>query len=140
MASNDLTLPDVFCVPDAGKSTDHVTALRVDGRASFGQSPPHSEPQLRELRGHLKIPIDTRDAYGVAGTPTRSSNRLQRLRSSTHPALERAPGPRLRQPAVLALLQISRSSVQLAQVGTAQSVFQVQCARSIPWPGRSLPP
>lgn len=41
----------------------------------------------------------------LAQDTTRTSNRLRGLLTSTHPALERVLGSRLRHPAVLALLQ-----------------------------------
>ena len=53
----------------------------------------------------------------LAGDATRISNRLRGLLTSIHPALERVLGPRLRHPAVLALLQVFGSPAALAQAG-----------------------
>jgi hypothetical protein len=57
----------------------------------------------------------------LARDATRTSNRLRRLLTSIRPARERVPGPRLRHPAVLALLQTYRSPTQPARAGTEQN-------------------
>lgn len=56
----------------------------------------------------------------LAADATRTSNRLHGLLTSIHPALERVPGPRLRYPAVLALLQTHGCPAALAAAGTGQ--------------------
>lgn len=53
----------------------------------------------------------------LATDATRISNRLRGLLTSIHPALEHVLGPRLRHPAVLALLQTYGSPAALAQAG-----------------------
>lgn len=58
----------------------------------------------------------------LAGESTRTSNRLRGLLTQIHPSLERALGPRIAHPAVLALLQRYGSPEDLKAAGTRRIV------------------
>lgn len=78
----------------------------------------HSIDPNESVRAELTMILGHDD--DPAQDATRTPNRLRGLLTSIHPALERVLGPRLRHPAVLALLQTFGSPAQLAQAGTEQ--------------------
>ncbi|SED90252.1 Transposase IS116/IS110/IS902 family protein [Streptomyces sp. 3213] len=91
---------DAFVIADAARTMPHL--LR-------------SITPDESVRAELAMVLGHDD--DLAGDATRISNRLRGLLTSIHPALERVLGPRLRHPAVLALLQAFGSPAALAQAG-----------------------
>ena len=80
----------------------------------------HSIDPDESVRAELTMVLGYDD--DLAQDATRTSNRLRGLLTSIHPALERVLGPRLRHPAVLALLQIFGSLAALAQASTGELI------------------
>lgn len=79
---------DAYVIADAARTMPHLL---------------HAIDPDESVRAELTLVLGHDDH--LAQDATRTSNRLRRLLTSIHPALERVLGPRLRQPAVLALLQ-----------------------------------
>ncbi|MDQ0955402.1 transposase [Streptomyces phaeochromogenes] len=94
---------DAYVIADAARTMPHLL---------------HSLDVGESVRAELTMVLGHDD--DLAQDATRTSNRLRGLLTSIHPALERVLGPRLRHPAVLALLQAFGSPAQLAQAGTEQ--------------------
>lgn len=94
---------DAYVIADAARTMPHLL---------------HSIEADESVRAELTMVLGYDD--DLAQDATRTSNRLRGLLTSIHPALERVLGPRLRHPAVLALLQTYGSPAQLAQAGTEQ--------------------
>jgi transposase len=94
---------DAYVIADAARTMPHLL---------------HSIDPAEGVRAELTMVLGYDD--DLAQDATRTSNRLRGLLTSIHPALERVLGPRLRHPAVLALLQTFGSPDQLAQAGTEQ--------------------
>jgi transposase len=94
---------DAYVIADAARTMPHLL---------------HSIEVEDSVRAELTMVLGHDD--DLATDATRTSNRLRGLLTSIHPALERIAGPRLRHPAVLALLQTYGSPNQLAQAGTEQ--------------------
>ncbi|QOV33528.1 IS110 family transposase [Streptomyces ferrugineus] len=94
---------DAYVIADAARTMPHLL---------------HSIDPDESVRAELTMVLGHDD--DLAQDATRTSNRLRGLLTSIHPALERVLGPRLRHPAVLALLQAYGSPAQLAQAGTEQ--------------------
>ncbi len=94
---------DAYVIADAARTMPHLLRA-IDPDES--------------VRAELTMVLGHDD--DLAQDATRTSNRLRGLLTSIHPALERVLGPRLRHPAVLALLQTFGSPTQLAQAGTEQ--------------------
>jgi len=100
--------------PGSGK-TDARDALVIFDAA---RTMPHLLRSItpdESVRAELAMVLGHDD--DLAGDATRISNRLRGLLTSIYPALERVLGPRLRHPAVLALLQAFGSPAALAQAG-----------------------
>ncbi|MFG3289142.1 IS110 family transposase [Streptomyces sp. NPDC048179] len=94
---------DAYVIADAARTMPHLL---------------HSIEADESVRAELTMVLGHDD--DLAQDATRTSNRLRGLLTSIHPALERVLGPRLRHPAVLALLQTYGSPAQLAQAGPEQ--------------------
>lgn len=94
---------DAYVIADAARTMPHLL---------------HSIDPDESVRAELTMVLGHDD--DLAQDATRTSNRLRGLLTSIHPALERVLGPRLRHPAVLALLQTFGSPAQLAQAGTEE--------------------
>ncbi|MEU6259750.1 IS110 family transposase [Streptomyces sp. NPDC047043] len=91
---------DAYVIADAARTLPHLL---------------HSIEPEDSVRAELTMILGHDD--DLAGDATRTSNRLRGLLTSIHPALERVLGPRLRHPAVLALLQDFGSPAALAEAG-----------------------
>ncbi|WP_409058833.1 IS110 family transposase [Streptomyces sp. SYP-A7185] len=96
---------DAHVIADAARTLPHLL---------------HSIDVDESVRAELTMVLGHDD--GLAQDATRTSNRLRGLLTSIHPALERILGPRLRHPAVLALLQTFGSPAALAQAGTQELI------------------
>lgn len=110
---------DAYVIADAARTMPHLL---------------HSIDPDESVRAELTMVLGHDD--DLAQDATR--NRLRGLLTSIRPALERFLGPRLRHPAVLALLQVYGSPTQLAQAGTEQ-IAQVMLRAAdaqCPHPGR----
>ncbi|MFF0011369.1 IS110 family transposase [Streptomyces sp. NPDC005374] len=94
---------DAYVIADAARTMPHLL---------------HTIEAEESVRAELTMVLGYDD--DLAQDATRTSNRLRGLLTCIHPALERVLGPRLRHPAVLALLQTYGSPDQLAQAGTGQ--------------------
>jgi transposase len=107
------------CHPGTGK-TDARDAYVIADAARTMPHLLHSIDPAEGVRAELTMVLGYDD--DLAQDATRTSNRLRGLLTSIHPALERVLGPRLRHPAVLALLQTFCSPAQLAQAGTEELI------------------
>jgi len=101
---------DAYVIADAARTMPHLL---------------HTIDPAESVRAELTMVLGYDD--DLAQDATRTSNRLRGLLTSIHPALERVLGPRLRHPAVLALLQTFGSPAALAQAGT-EAITQVMLA------------
>ncbi|GAA2344134.1 IS110 family transposase [Streptomyces kunmingensis] len=102
---------DAYVIADAARTLPHLL---------------HSIEPEDSVRAELTMVLGHDD--DLAGDATRTSNRLRGLLTSIHPALERVLGPRLRHPAVLALLQDFGSPAALAEAGTEQMIHVMLAA------------
>ncbi|MFG2794926.1 IS110 family transposase [Streptomyces sp. NPDC048419] len=107
------------CHPGTGK-TDARDAYVIADAARTMPHLLHSIEADESVRAELSMVLGYDD--DLAQDATRTSNRLRGLLTSIHPALERVLGPRLRHPAVLALLQTFGSPAALAQAGTEELI------------------
>ncbi|WP_217558953.1 IS110 family transposase [Streptomyces sp. GbtcB6] len=96
---------DAFVIADAARTMPHLL---------------HSIDPAEHVRAELTMVLGYDD--DLAQDATRTSNRLRGLLTSIHPALERVLGPRLRHPAVLALLETFGSPAALAQADTEELI------------------
>jgi transposase len=96
---------DAYVIADAARTMPHLL---------------HSIEADESVRAELTMVLGYDD--DLAQDATRTSNRLRGLLTSIHPALERVLGPRLRHPAVLALLQTFGSPAALAQADTGELI------------------
>lgn len=96
---------DAYVIADAARTLPH-TLRRVD----VGE----------EVLAELKMLVGFDD--DLAAEATRVTNRLRGLLTQIHPALERAIGPRITHPAVLALLERFGSPQDLRKAGRRQLV------------------
>jgi transposase len=102
---------DAYVIADAARTLPHLL---------------HSIEPVDSVRAELTMVLGYDD--DLAQDATRTSNRLRGLLTSIHPALERVLGPRLRHPAVLALLQVFGSPAALAEAGTEQMIHVMLAA------------
>ncbi|WP_151485294.1 IS110 family RNA-guided transposase [Streptomyces albicerus] len=109
------------CHPGTGK-TDARDAYVIADAARTMPHLLHSIDPAESVRAELTMVLGYDD--DLAQDATRTSNRLRGLLTSIHPALERLLGPRLRHPAVLALLQTFGSPATLAQA-PAEELIEV---------------
>ena len=100
------------CHPGTGK-TDARDAYVIADAARTMPHLLHSIDPAESARAELTMVMGYDD--DLAQDATRTTNRLRGLLTSVHPALERVLGPRLRHPAVLALLQTFGSPAALAK-------------------------
>ncbi|MCD7445740.1 IS110 family transposase [Streptomyces lincolnensis] len=107
------------CHPGTGK-TDARDAYVIADAARTMPHLLHSIDPAEGVRAELTMVLGYDD--DLAQDATRTSNRLRGLLTSIHPALERVLGPRLRHPAVLALLQTFGSPAALARAGTEELI------------------
>ncbi|MGW0745853.1 IS110 family transposase [Streptomyces sp. NPDC002817] len=107
------------CHPGTGK-TDARDAYVIADAARTMPHLLHSIDPAEGVRAELTMVLGYDD--DLAQDATRTSNRLRGPLTSIHPALERVLGPRLRHPAVLALLQTFGSPAALAQAGTEELI------------------
>ncbi|MGW6275085.1 IS110 family transposase [Streptomyces sp. NPDC055060] len=91
---------DAHVIADAARTLPHLL---------------HSLDVTEDTRAELTMVLGYDD--DLAQDATRTSNRLRGLLTSIHPAQERVLGPRLRHPAVLALLQTYSGPAALAEAG-----------------------
>ncbi|MBD0844804.1 IS110 family transposase, partial [Streptomyces sp. TRM68416] len=96
---------DAYVIADAARTMPHLL---------------HSIDPAESVRAELTMVLGYDD--DLAQDATRTSNRLRGLLTSIHPGLERVLGPRLRHPAVLALLQTFGSPAALAKAGTEELI------------------
>ncbi|MFD5025089.1 IS110 family transposase [Streptomyces sp. NPDC058373] len=96
---------DAYVIADAARTMPHLL---------------HSIDPDESVRAELTMVLGYDD--DLAQDATRTSNRLRGLLTSIHPALERVLGPRLRHPAVLALLQTFGSPATLTQAATEELI------------------
>ncbi|MGW6023722.1 IS110 family transposase [Streptomyces sp. NPDC055099] len=96
---------DAHVIADAARTLPHLL---------------HSIDVDESVRAELTMVLGYDD--DLAQDATRTSNRLRGLLTSIHPSLERVLGPRLRHPAVLALLQTFGSPAALARARTEELI------------------
>lgn len=107
------------CHPGTGK-TDARDAYVIADAARTMPHLLHSIDPAEGVRAELTMVLGYDD--DLAQDATRTSNRLRGLLTSIHPALERVLGPRLRHPAVLALLQTFGSPAALGRASTEELI------------------